>query len=49
MVMEILADGRDEAHTARLPRLVSRCEFVAIAGLADFEQAAASSTLPWCR
>lgn len=41
VVMEILAGGRDEAHTARLRKLLSRCEFVASEGLADFEEAAA--------
>ncbi len=41
VVMEVLAGGRDEAHTAQLRRLLARCEFVATAGLGDFEQAAA--------
>ena len=39
--MEVLAGGRDEAHTASLRRLLARCEFVAVEGLGDFEQAAA--------
>lgn len=41
VVMEVLAGGRDESHAWQLRRLLSRCEFVAIEGLADFEQAAA--------
>jgi predicted nucleic acid-binding protein len=40
VVMEVLAGGRDEAHTAQLRRLITRCEFVPTEGLADFEQAA---------
>lgn len=41
VVMEVLAGGRDEAHTARLRRLLSRCDFVGTEGLGDFEEAAA--------
>ena len=41
VVMEVMAGGRDDAHAARLRRLLSRCEFVATEGLGDFEQAAA--------
>lgn len=41
VVMEVLAGGRDETHTEQLRRLLSRCEFVPIEGLGDFEQAAA--------
>jgi len=41
VVMEVLAGGRDEAHTLRLRRLLSRCQFVATEGLSDYEQAAA--------
>lgn len=41
VVMEVLAGGRDESHAARLRSLLSRCEFVATDGLADYEQAAA--------
>ena len=40
VVMEVLAGGRDEAHVDRLRRLLSRCEFVAVVGLGDFEDAA---------
>jgi predicted nucleic acid-binding protein len=40
IVMEVLAGGRDDAHTDRLRRLLSRCEFVPIDGLDDFEGAA---------
>ena len=39
--MEVLAGGRSEAHVGRLRRLLSRCEFVAVEGLSDFEHAAA--------
>ena len=41
IVMEVLAGGRDDAHTAQLRRLLARCEFLPTAGLDDFEQAAA--------
>ncbi|HUP69561.1 MAG TPA: PIN domain nuclease [Acidimicrobiales bacterium] len=41
VVMEVLAGGRDEAHTAQLRRLLSGCEFIATRGLGDFEEAAA--------
>lgn len=40
VVMEVLAGARDEAHSAQLRRLLSRCEFIAIQGLGDFEEAA---------
>lgn len=40
IVMEVLAGARDEAHTAQLRALLARCEFVAIEGLGDYEQAA---------
>jgi predicted nucleic acid-binding protein len=40
VVMEVLAGGRDESHVDRLRRLLSRCEFVAVVGLGDFEHAA---------
>ena len=41
IVMEVLAGGRDDTHTAQLRRLLARCEFLPTAGLDDFEQAAA--------
>lgn len=41
VVMELLAGGRDEAHTRQLRRLLLRCEFVSIEGLGDYEEAAA--------
>jgi predicted nucleic acid-binding protein len=41
VVMEVLAGGRDEAHTAQLRRMLSRCEFIATEGLGDYEHAAA--------
>lgn len=41
VMMEVLAGGRDEAHAAQLRRLLLRCEFVPVDGLADFEHAAA--------
>lgn len=40
VVMEVLAGARDEAHSAQLRRLLTRCEFIAIQGLGDFEEAA---------
>ena len=41
VIMEVLAGGRDDAHVVRLRRLLSRCDFVAVEGLGDFEEAAA--------
>ncbi len=41
VVMEILAGGRNELHTTKLRRLLSRCEFIPTAGLGDYETAAA--------
>jgi predicted nucleic acid-binding protein len=38
--MEVLAGGRDETHTQRLRRLLARCTFVPLQGLADHEDAA---------
>ena len=40
VMMEVLAGGRDEEHAMQLRRLLLRCEFVAVEGLGDFEQAA---------
>jgi predicted nucleic acid-binding protein len=40
VVMEVLAGARDAPHAVRLRQMLSRCEFVPIAGLVDFEQAA---------
>lgn len=40
IVMELLAGGRDDTHLRRLRRMLARCEFVPVAGLGDFEQAA---------
>jgi predicted nucleic acid-binding protein len=40
VVMEVLVGGRDKPHVDRLRRLLSRCEFVAVVGLRDFEHAA---------
>ena len=40
VVMEVLAGARDQPHLARLRRLLSRCDFVPVAGLSDFESAA---------
>jgi predicted nucleic acid-binding protein len=40
VVMEVLAGGRDERHTAQLRRLLGRCQFLPTQGLADFEAAA---------
>lgn len=41
VVMEVLAGARDEAHAAQLRQLLLRCDFIAINGLGDFEEAAA--------
>jgi predicted nucleic acid-binding protein len=41
VVMEVLAGGRDEGHADQLRRLLATCEFVPVAGVGDFEQAAA--------
>ena len=40
VVMEVLAGARDQPHLASLRRLLSRCDFVPVAGLSDFESAA---------
>lgn len=40
VMMEVLAGGRDDAHVTRLRQLLSRCDFVAVEGFADFETAA---------
>lgn len=40
VMMEVLAGGRDDAHVTRLSQLLARCDFVPVAGLADFETAA---------
>ena len=39
VVMEVLAGEDDEAHVRQLHALLSRCEFVPVAGLGDYEQA----------
>ncbi len=41
IVMEVLAGARDDAHLRALRRLLARCEFLALQGLADYEEAAA--------
>jgi predicted nucleic acid-binding protein len=38
--MEVLAGARDERHAAQLNDVLLSCEFVALEGLGDFEQAA---------
>lgn len=40
VVMEVLAGARGDAHATQLHRLLSRCEFVPLQGLRDFEKAA---------
>jgi predicted nucleic acid-binding protein len=40
IAMEVLAGARDEAHAAKLRRLLGECEFVPTIGLDDFEQGA---------
>lgn len=41
VVMELLAGARDDTHLDRLRRLLFACEFLPLAGLADYEEAAA--------
>lgn len=41
VVMEVLAGARDDLHLERLRRLLFRCEFLPLAGLSDYEDAAA--------
>jgi predicted nucleic acid-binding protein len=40
VVMEVLAGARDETHATQLRRLLSRCEFVPVESLRDYESAA---------
>jgi predicted nucleic acid-binding protein len=40
VLMELLAGARDDGHRDRLRALLARCEFVAIAGPRDYEDAA---------
>jgi predicted nucleic acid-binding protein len=40
VLMEVLADARDDGHRDRLRALLARCEFVPIAGPRDYEDAA---------
>jgi hypothetical protein len=40
VTMEVLVGARDSAHRDRLKRLLLRCEFVAIQGPFDYENAA---------
>jgi predicted nucleic acid-binding protein len=40
VVMEVLAGARDEGHEHRLRRLLARCDYVPVAGLASYEAAA---------
>ena len=40
VVMEILAGARDDEHHHRLRRLLVRCDYVPVEGLADYEAAA---------
>lgn len=41
VVMEVLAGARDDAHLERLRRILFGCEFLPLAGLSDYEDAAA--------
>jgi predicted nucleic acid-binding protein len=41
VVMEVLAGARDDSHWERLRRLLFSCEFLPLAGLSDYEDAAA--------
>lgn len=47
VVMEVLAGGRDDAHTAQLRGLLLRCDFIPLEGLGDHE--AAASLYRTCR
>ena len=38
--MEVLAGARDEEHEQRLRRLLARCDYVPVEGLASYETAA---------
>ncbi|MDQ3681042.1 MAG: PIN domain nuclease [Actinomycetota bacterium] len=40
VVMEMLAGARDNEHHERLRRLLARCDYVPVEGLADYETAA---------
>ncbi len=40
VVMEMLAGARDDEHHDRLRRLLARCDYVPVEGLADYEAAA---------
>jgi predicted nucleic acid-binding protein len=40
VVMEVLAGARDEEHERRLGRLLTRCDYVPMEGLATYEAAA---------
>jgi len=40
VVMELLAGARDDSHSERLRRLILGCEFLPLAGLSDYENAA---------
>ena len=41
VVMEVLAGAHDDAHLERLRRILFGCEFLPLAGLSDYEDAAA--------
>ena len=41
VVIEVLAGTRDDSHWERLRRLLFSCEFLPLAGLSDYEDAAA--------
>ncbi|MHB2021949.1 MAG: type II toxin-antitoxin system VapC family toxin [Mycobacteriales bacterium] len=41
VMMEVLAGARDEQHQQQLRRLLARCEYLPVAGLASYEAAAA--------
>jgi predicted nucleic acid-binding protein len=41
VVMEVLAGARNDVHLRQLRRLLLRCEFLPVQGLADYEEAAA--------
>jgi predicted nucleic acid-binding protein len=40
VIMEVLAGARDEEHHRRLHRLLARCDYLPVGGLASYEAAA---------
>lgn len=40
VIMEVLAGAREEGHHRQLRRLLARCEYLSVGGLASYESAA---------